>query len=141
MLVVGLCAFTYETVEHGPRGSLLADTEYVEEIFLHAILFPLLGLLLLFLQQKLMDERRNTNLRLTRQIAISQDLSRIDHWDGLIFQVTHILQSVAPVQDLRLWVREFPLRQSYPGEELVQPGTGQFRRFSSAGCDLLFSVG
>jgi signal transduction histidine kinase len=106
MLVVSLMAIISETIDHFNPDDASFDSEYLSEILLLAFILPMIGLLLLELMKRIIDDQRHTALQFHKHKIINQQLGQAKDWDELVNIILQFPQTILAVEATALWLQD-----------------------------------
>ncbi len=108
MALLSLVVFIVEAEEHIPESvqltDYLFDFEFVREIIVYGLLFPLIGGIVLEMVERLRLDRRHVTRHLHRQQELNQQLVNILEWDELTNLLVRFPRSIAPFTGIFLLI-------------------------------------
>jgi signal transduction histidine kinase len=123
-VLLSIVTFLSEYVDHHHEGPLLDNREFLREVLIFSIIFPLILGVIIYYLKKIFEERNTISSDMGLLLKLGKDLSKAETWDDLLLPIRDFLQKTIPVERIYLsvfdpvdkgfkiaskWSNDFPL--------------------------------
>lgn len=102
--LVGILTLLFEIYDHRKETALLNNKEFLQEVFIASVVFPIiLGIIIFFLKQ-IFRERNSLSSEINLKYTLEKGLAQADHWENLRGPLVGYLKMIVPVERFYLCV-------------------------------------